>query len=516
MRTRREFVQAVAAHGGSAYAAMLALDLLAPAKASAFALEGNGRGTKVVILGAGVAGLCAAYELGKLGYDCTILEARARPGGRAWTIRGGDKFAESDGVAQTATFADGLYHNPGPSRVPQHHVTMDYYRELGVAVELFGNENLNAYYYSSKAPPDMQRIRIRAARMEMRGHAAELLTKAVSRDAIDMPLTADDKEKLLAFIATEGGFSRDRVNVNRGQAGYKQLPGAAALAGVPNDPLGLMPLVRAGFGSFGSVDSDIDQQPTMFQPVGGMDALPRAFAMRLAGKLRYGAAVSEIRKTPAGTRITYTDAKGAKQTIDAVYCICTIPFPVLRTIPNDFSPAFAAAIGRVEYQPSAKVGIEFKRRFWEEDDRIMSGISRTDQTITQIWYPSYGYLSNGPGVLTAAYAMGPRAKALGDMRHPERVALALSEGEKIHPQYRAEFKSAVSVGWQKVPYNMGAWVMWTDSTRKNEYPLLSQPDGPIYLAGEHMSYINAWQAGALESARYVTAAIHKRNSALSG
>jgi monoamine oxidase len=143
MRTRREFVQAVAAHGGSAYAAMLALDLLAPAKASAFALEGDGRGTKIVILGAGVAGLCAAYELGKLGYDCTILEARARPGGRAWTIRGGDKFVESDGIAQTATFADGLYHNPGPSRVPQHHVTMDYYRELGVAIELFGNENLN-------------------------------------------------------------------------------------------------------------------------------------------------------------------------------------------------------------------------------------------------------------------------------------------------------------------------------------------------------------------------------------
>jgi len=515
MRTRREFVQAVAAHGGSAYAAMLALDLLAPAKASAFALDGGTRGTKVAILGAGVAGLCAAYELGKAGYDCTVLEARQRPGGRAWTIRGGDRVVESDGTVQTATFAEGLYHNPGPSRVPQHHVTMDYYRELGVAVEQFGNENLNAYYYSSKAPPGLERVRIRAARMEMRGYAAELLTKAVSRDALDMPLTPDDKEKLLTFIAADGGLSRDRIYANRGQAGFAQFPGAAAQAGIPSDPLGLMPLVRAGYGAFGPIENDIDQQLAMFQPVGGIDALPRAFAQRLGTRIHYNAAVSQIRKTPTGTRIIYTDAEGAHRTLDAAYCICTIPFPVLRTIPNDFSPAFAAAIGRVDYQASAKVGLEFKRRFWEEDDRILSGITRTDETITQIWYPSYGYLSKRGGVLTAAYAMGPRALTLGNLSPRERVELALREGEKIHPQYRAEHVSSISVAWQKIPHNLGAWVGWTESTRKSEYPLLLQPDGPIYLAGEHMSYINAWQAGALESARYVTSAIHRRVAATS-
>src|SRR5580658_7689026 len=108
---------------------MLALDLLAPSKASAFALDGQANGTSVVILGAGVAGLCAAYELGKAGYACTVLEARQRPGGRVWTIRGGDRVVEVDSE-QTAAFSDGHYLNPGPARVPQHHVTMDYYREF--------------------------------------------------------------------------------------------------------------------------------------------------------------------------------------------------------------------------------------------------------------------------------------------------------------------------------------------------------------------------------------------------
>jgi monoamine oxidase len=112
MWTRREFVESVAAYGGSAYAAMLALGLLAPARAGAFELDGPRGRARVIILGGGVAGLCAAYELGKVGYDCTVLEARTRPGGRVWTIRGGERHTEIDGTEQVATFGDGLYFNP--------------------------------------------------------------------------------------------------------------------------------------------------------------------------------------------------------------------------------------------------------------------------------------------------------------------------------------------------------------------------------------------------------------------
>ena len=270
--------------------------------------------------------------------------------------------------------------------------------------------------------------------------------------------------------------------------------------------------MRAGYGTFVGPEREINQQLTMFQPVGGIDALPHAFAARLGERIRYGADVREIRKTERGVRVAYADGRGQLHAVEAAYCICTIPLPVLRTIPNDFSPAFAAAIGRVDYQASAKIGLEFKRRFWEEDDRIMSGITRTDAAISQIWYPSYGYFGKR-GVLTGAYVTGDRARTFGDLTPAARETLAVREGAKVHPQYPAEFASSVSVAWQKIPYNRGAWVAWTDSTRRNEYPLLCKPDGPIYLAGEHMSYINAWQAGALESARYVAREIHARTRA---
>lgn len=398
MRTRRDFIERVAACGGSVTAALVALDLLEPATASPpLALEGSGNGTRVVILGAGVAGLCAAYELGKAGYDPIVLEARARPGGRVWTVRNGDRHVEVDGTAQTAAFPGGAYFNPGPARVPQHHVTMDYYREFGIAVEQFGNVNANAYVYSSKAPPGMQRLRMREAKYAIAGYTAELLAKAVSDGVLDAPMTRDDKDKLIAFIAASGGLDKDDTYVNDGSAGYLELPAAGTIAGVPSDPLDLLTLIRNGFGAFLENERSFNQQPTMFQPVGGIDALPRAFAVRLRERVRYNAEVSAIRKTPSGVRVAYTTARGAGETVDGAYCICTIPLPVLRTIPADFSPAFAAAMKRVAYIDSAKVALAFKRRFWEEDDRIMSGISHTDQTIAQIWYPSYGYFGATAG-----------------------------------------------------------------------------------------------------------------------
>ena len=509
MHTRRHFIQEVAAYGGSASGALLALDLLSPARASVFAPTGSGRGTKVVILGAGVAGLCAAYELGKLGYDCRILEARSRPGGRVWTVRGGTQHTEIDGRSQTATFADGHYLNPGPARVPQHHVTMDYYREFGVAVEQFGNLNFNAYVHATTAPPDLQRIRMRQARIAYRGETAELLAKSISADALDAPLTSDDKAKLLAYVVSEGGVDPKTLRyTNKGAAGYRVLPGAGEVAGVPDDPLGLVMLARYGFGAFGPIENEITQQPTMFQPVGGIDALPNAFAARLPDRITYDAPVTAIRKTPSGVRVTFA-AAGAERSIEASYCICTIPLPVLRTIPADFSPSFVASMRRVDYMASFKIGLEFKRRFWEEDDRIMSGISRTNQSINQVWYPSYGYFGRR-GVLTGAYNVKDDALAFGALTPAEREARALREGTRIHPQYPTEFVSSFSVAWAKTPYNLGAWVAWTDDTRKHDYPVLSRPDGPIYLAGEHMSYINAWQAGALESARVVVTALHER------
>jgi len=507
--SRRSFLRAVAARGGNAYGAMIALELLGTPRAAAFALDGHGRGTHVAILGAGVAGLCAAYELRKRGYTCTILEARTRPGGRAWTVRNGTTETELGGAPQTAAFSEGLYWNPGPSRVPQQHITLDYYRELGVPMEVFTNVNENAYVYAGRGRP--ARVRMRDAAYGMRGHVDELLAKAVASDALDVAVTKDDRDKLLAYLRDDGGLDRSfSLKAPRdGRLGYVVNPGGGNQPGTEHDPLGLTALIESGLSRETGFASEYDQQPAMFQPVGGIDALPHAFAARLPGTIAYGAQVQAIRKRGTGVRIAYRDARGAERALDADFAICTIPLSVLRSIPADFSPAMHAAIAAVPYADVTKIGLEFKRRFWEEDDRIFGGISWTDQPITQIWYPAWGYLGKR-GILTGTYNFGPQALAMGKVAPAERLRAALEQGAKIHPQYPHEFVRAFAVAWQNIPHNHGGWATYTEALRKSAYPVLTRPDGPIYLAGEHISYLTGWQAGALESARLAVAAINAR------
>ncbi len=93
----------------------------------------DGQGTKVVILGGGIAGLVAAYELRKAGWSVTLLEARERCGGRNWTIRGGTDVEFTTGFKQSCSFDEGNYFNAGPARLPSiHHNMLNYCQELGV------------------------------------------------------------------------------------------------------------------------------------------------------------------------------------------------------------------------------------------------------------------------------------------------------------------------------------------------------------------------------------------------
>ncbi len=484
--------------------------MLAPERTDAATLDvqGSGNGTTVVILGAGVAGMCAAYELGKHGYHCHILEARSRPGGRVWTIRGGTSETEIGGGRQTSTFSNGLYWNPGPARVSHNHVTMDYYRELKIAIQPFINDNFNAYYYNSTINGGL-RVRSRQARFDMLGYTSELLAKALSQDALDAEMTKDDRDALLTYLRASGNLDPNMIYKGSGKAGYSLQPGACDVPGTPLDPLGLIPLIHSRFGLNSVFTSEYDQQPSMFQPVGGIDALPRAFAKRLGDRISYSTEVREIRRTSNGVRIVYRDKSGTEKSAEAKYCICTIPLSVLKKIPSDFSTRMKTAISAIPYAQTMKVGLEFKRRFWEEDDRIYGGISNTNDDITQIWYPNFDFFSKH-GILTAAYAFDKPAERLVALSPEDRIKAALEQGSKIHKQYPAEYANGFSVAWPRIPYSEGGWGAYTRGLRKTYFPTLCEGEGPFYLAGEHMSYLPGWQAGALESARAVVTQLHSR------
>src|SRR5436305_9946708 len=163
-------------------------------------LDGDPKGASVLILGAGLAGMTAALELRKAGYKVQILEFNSRPGGRNWTLRGGDSFVELGGARQTCEFSERLYINPGPWRIPYHHrAVLDYCKRLNVALEPFIQLNHNALLHGSRAFGGKPR-RIREIKTDFQGHVSELLAKVTQQGKLDEAVSREDREILLQAL----------------------------------------------------------------------------------------------------------------------------------------------------------------------------------------------------------------------------------------------------------------------------------------------------------------------------
>src|ERR1700685_2838865 len=149
-------------------------------------------GASVLVLGAGIAGLVAAYELRNAGYKVQVLEYNARAGGRNWTLRGGDRYTELGGHTQQCEFDKDFYINPGPWRIPYHHHGMMHYTKLlNIPLEPFFQVNYNAYLHSSNAFGGKPQ-RYREVKADYQGHVAELLAKATRPNALDASVTEAD------------------------------------------------------------------------------------------------------------------------------------------------------------------------------------------------------------------------------------------------------------------------------------------------------------------------------------
>src|ERR1700722_13532198 len=209
--TRRDLLSLVGSVAGSAamYRAMTSLGFAAESGyRGPIKLDGDAKNASVLVLGAGLAGMTAALELRKAGYKVQVLEYNSRPGGRNWTLRGGDKFTELGGEAQPCAFEPGLYLNPGPWRIPYHHrALLDYCRRFGVALEPFIQLNHNAFLHGTKAFGGKPQ-RIREIKADFEGAIAELLAKATRKGALDETVSREDQEILLQALRDHGGLDK--------------------------------------------------------------------------------------------------------------------------------------------------------------------------------------------------------------------------------------------------------------------------------------------------------------------
>src|SRR3954453_5493674 len=519
--SRRDLLSLIGTVAGSAamYHAMTALGFASESGYKGpIKLDGDTKGASVLILGAGLAGLTAALELRKAGYKVQVLEFNGRPGGRNWALRGGDKFTELGGAAQTCEFEQGLYINPGPWRIPYHHRgLLDYCKRLNVALEPFIQLNKNALLHGSKAFGGKPQ-RIREIKTDFQGGVSELLAKVTRQGKLDEAVSKEDREILLQALRSWGALDKEfayKANLITAEfRGYAKEPGGGlGAAPVPGEPIALSEILKSRMWRYLQNFALHEFQTTMFQPVGGMDMIGKAFAREVGDLIRYGSKVTRIQQNDRGVTIAYVDTTNpaAPLTATADWCVCTIPLSILSQLPMEVGAPMKAAIDAVPYASAVKVGLQFKRRFWEEDDAIYGGISYTDLPIRQIAYPNTDYNRRGRGVLLGAYLFeGANAYEFTSLAPAERVARAVEFGARLHPQYREEYENGISVAWHRVPFTLGCAGNWSETARAEHYDNLCQIDGRIVLAGEHASYIPAWQEGAILSALDAISRLHER------
>lgn len=512
--TRRDFLLGVARAGGysATFAVMQSIGLLpaAPAEASTVTLPRElGKGTRIVILGGGMAGLVSAYELEKGGFECTLLEARDRPGGRNWTIRNGTTAEFLDGTRQTARYVDSRsYFNAGAARLPSVHKTiLGYCKEFDIPLEVFVNGNRNSLMVSDKAfggKPVEQRQIINDAR----GYVAELLAKSVRQGELDEGFTVEDSERLMAFLRTFGDLRLDGNYDGSQRSGVSQLAGAGDVSEKLRPPIELQALLDANFWSGVVFEEGFDQQAPMLQPVGGMDRIPYAFAGRLGKTIHYRSVVKRIEKTTSGVRIVFSQ-NGTERGIVADYCIAALPLTILRGIENDFSPEVRKAAQAVRYSDSYKIAWE-SNRFWESDYSIYGGISWLfDGPINMLMYPS-GNLHNRYGVLIAGYGL-QRIAAFYELPGIEaKLAASRAAVERLHPGHSKDLRNPMYIAWEKTPFSQCAWITGADEYHRGPYKAFLEPDGRIYFAGDFCSHLTSWQEGAVLSAHRTVNMIAER------
>jgi monoamine oxidase len=519
--TRRDFLQMVGLAGGSAavYESMVALGMLRTPEAYAGPPQlpaGLGAGKSVVILGAGVGGLTAALRLQQAGYTVQILEAQARTGGRSYTIRTNDVISQIGMDDQVCHFDPDQYLNAGPGRIPYHHqAVLSYCRDLGVELEIYVMETrANLFQTSVPKAFDSEPKKNRQVANDTRGWVSELLAKAVRKKALDDELSAEEKQQLLSLLVSFG-----KVNPKAGyryqgssRSGFRVPPGVDE-PGTIVTPLTLRSLLNSGFWRHRFYQpEDYEWQPTLFQPVGGMDHFAKALAKQVEKQIVLGAEVVQVTNGDKGVRVTYI-AGGKQIETKADFCVSNIPLPLLHKIianEGSFTQEYRNAVGIVPFANTCKVGWQANERFWEapdQENQIYGGISWINHSITQMWYPSAGFFKQKKGVLTGAYNFEEIAKEFGELPLNARLKKAMEGATLLHPKF-ADFVPldlGLSIAWQLVPHQRGGWANWdwSKDAQQKAYDRLLEPDKQFQVVGDQMSYLPGWQEGAVLSAHHV-------------
>ncbi len=437
---------------------------------------------KIAVLGAGLAGLAAAYVLGEAGYDVIVFEARSRPGGRVHTLRD--------------AFADGLYAEAGAALVSDTHTHVHrYVRLLGLTL-------------------DEQPASSLATLVHLRGRRLVVAPNRSPERPLDLPPAERHMSKRALWDKYVGSFLRAHAPIEASAplpASLRALDGLTFAeflrrAGACADMvvllrLGIADLLGDGVDHTSALDVLRHfyhrQLATRTYTVrGGSDLLPGALAARLAERIHYGTPVVALEQHARGVRVVTQQAARHEQ-LEVARVICTLPFSVLPRVA--VSPAFSAekrrAIEALPYASVVRSYVQTRRRFWLDEG--LSGQAVTDLPIMSVF--DRGAAPGGPRGLLESFSAGAAARRLAALGDDERQRTVLGQLARVHPGLMQHQEGGTSVCWDQDPWARGAYLWYRPGQITNLLPHVARAEGRVHFAGEHTSAWPGWMQGALES-----------------
>lgn len=459
----------------------------APAKSAA---------KRVVVIGAGMAGLVAAYELARSGHDVQVLEARDRPGGRVHTWRG---------------FACGLYAEAGAAHIGEHHpLTRRYLAELGLATRPVAVDDPQALLHLS-------------------GRTMTFADAANNPEHLPVELTGTEKDKSPAKLWREATHSvravLDREGRERGwqsiAATYARLTLHEFLeqAGCSDAAINLLAVasqreIRLECPAVGELRELIGHATSAtLEIVDGADRLPTQLFARLADRVRFGAQVTAVHTFKDDVAVTFATAAGQSAAVRADYAVITVPVPV--ALGMHFQPhlsrAKVRAMRAVHYGPAVTVAAQFASRFWEDKPYSLAagGTTCTDLPTRRITYPTYAPVGTARGTLRMAHAWQPDTGTWAAMDPRARVHQFATDVAAIHQASPSYLEYGLSHSWGDDPHAGGNVAVFPLAEHQAHLAALAASEHRLLFAGEHTSAHHGTIEGAVESGIRVAAEIHQ-------
>jgi len=430
----------------------------------------------VTVIGAGLAGLSAAYDLHRAGWKVTVLEARERVGGRVYSLHG---------------FAHGQVAEAGGEFIETHHTRM-----IALAkqfdLKLASSGSWQAQHndwacFDGKAgrvvDQDIWGFDL-AAEIGQGWESMARLSDNISDPY--QPQAAKEAQRLDAQSAADWIQSLDVHPIT------KKYFTTYIRSEYTCDPerLSLLDLCRNAKMYY----STTERAPSS-RVVGGNDLIARALADALPD-VRMNAVVKAIRVSLDGVAVSYQQADSFV-TVDSDFAILAIPLTTARLI--EFNPplpvAHAQLVAETAYGAVTKVLIQYRKRFW--NDVGWNGRMGSDLPIGYTWHAT-SHLESTDGILTAYTGGGPGEK-LSALSDAERIQVAVGEIEKIFPGSSDLIEHTETVAWLNEPFTRASYMALAPGDVLKHWQTLFEPAGRLFFAGEHATAIQGFMEGAVES-----------------